>query len=108
MSYQDAMSAKGQVSQNRFIHEHEMRFWLRARRNKMLAEWTCDLTDESNQAYHRLLLDEDFARRENDGFLLLKIKNDLAGFGVFLSMAEIEDVCRRFEDLALVEVEDRR
>lgn len=107
MSFEDMMSGKGLVSQNRFIHEHEAQFWVRARRNRMLADWTCDLTDESNQAYLRLLLDEDFARRD-EGILLLKIKNDLAGFGVFLSMAEIQDVCRRFEQQALIEIEDRR
>ena len=103
MVFEDAMSAKGQASQARFIQENEARFWVRARRNKKLAEWTCDLTDESNQAYLRLLLDEDFARRDSEGILLLKIKNDLAGFGVFLSMAEIEDVCSRFEQQAWAE-----
>lgn len=103
MSFEDAMSTKGQASQSRFIKENESRFWVRARRNRMLAEWTCDLTDESNQAYLKLLLDEDFARRDNEGILLLKIKNDLAGFGVFLSMDEIEDVCERFERQAWLE-----
>lgn len=107
MNFDHVMSGKGQVSQNRFIHEHEMQFWVRARRNRMLAEWACDLTDESNQAYLKLLLDEDFARHD-EGILLLKIKNDLAGFGVFLPMAELQDVCRRFEEQALIEVEDRR
>lgn len=93
----ETMNAKGHVAQAQFVSDREAAFWVRARRNRKLAEWTCSLTDEDNQAYLRLLLDEDFARRTNEGILLLKIKNDLAGFGVFLSLAQIEDMCARFE-----------
>ncbi|HSV29734.1 MAG TPA: ATPase inhibitor subunit zeta [Candidatus Omnitrophota bacterium] len=108
MAFEDAMSSKGQVSQARFVHENETRFWVRARRNRLLAEWACDLTDETSQAYLRLLLDEDFARRDSEGILLLKIKNDLAGFGVFLPIEEIKDMCDRFERQAWLEMVDER
>lgn len=103
MALVDTMAAKGHIAQARFIADREAAFWVRAGRNRKLAEWACSLTDEDNQAYLRLLLDEDFARRDNEGILLLKIKNDLAGFGIFLSTEEIADVCARFEQDAWLE-----
>jgi Domain of unknown function (DUF1476). len=106
MSVLDAFAAKGGTSQAGFIHEREAGFWIRARRNRLLADWACDLTDENNQAYLRLLLDADFAKVESkaaEGFLMLKIRNDLMGFGVFLSAEELRDVCRRFEQQAWLE-----
>ena len=80
--------------------------WIRARRNQLLAKWACDLTDEDNQNYLKLLLDADFARVSTtaaEGFLMLKIRNDLMGFGIFLSSAELRDVCSRFERQAMLE-----
>lgn len=103
MSVLDAFSAKSGNSQAGFVHDSEAGFWIRARRNRLLADWTCDLTDEDNQAYLRLLLDADFAKVESkavEGFLMLKIRNDLMGFGVFLSAQDIKDVCLRFEQQA--------
>lgn len=102
----DTFGAKGLTSQVNFVNENEAAFWIRARRNQLLAKWACDLTDEDNQAYLKLLLDADFARvstTASEGFLMLKIRNDLMGFGVFLSSAELKDVCARFERQALVE-----
>lgn len=92
-----AFEAKGSVSQAAFVHDRESAFWLRARRNKLLADWACDLTDEDNQAYLKLLLDEDFARWGDDAFLMVKIRNDLAGFGVFLTQKQLADVCDGLE-----------
>lgn len=88
------------------MHGHEAEFWIRARRNHLLADWACDLTDENNQAYLKLLLDTDFAKAETTAaadFLMLKIRNDLMGFGVFLSAEELREVCRRFERQAWLE-----
>lgn len=100
MSILDTFAAKGTSSQANFIGKAEEAFWVRARRNHLLADWACDLTDENNQAYLRLLLDADFAKVETsaeEGFLMLKIRNDLMGFGVFLSSEDLKDVCTRFE-----------
>lgn len=106
MSILDSFTAKGTTSQAEFIGNAEAAFWVRARRNRLLADWTCDLTDENNQAYLRLLLDADFAKvesRAEEGFLMLKIRNDLMGFGVFLSAEALKDVCQRFERQAWLE-----
>jgi hypothetical protein len=104
----DAYGAKAGASQAAFVHEREAAFWLRARRNRLLADWACDLTDENNQAYLKLLLDEDFARWGDDAFLMVKIKNDLMGFGVFLTEAQLAQVCEEFERRVLTELEERR
>ncbi len=106
MSIVDTFHAKGSTSQAAFVAGREASFWVRARRNKLLAEWACDLTDEDNQNYLKLLLDADFAKVESkatEGFLMLKIRNDLMGFGIFLSPGELSDVCARFERQALLE-----
>lgn len=100
------VDAKGATAQASFVNRQEALFWVRSRRNKLLADWACDLTDENNQAYLRVLLDVDFAKVESEdavAFLLVKIRNDLMGFGIFLPMAEIADVYRRFETQARLE-----
>jgi len=102
----ETFHAKGATSQAAYRSQDEAAFWIRARRNRLLAGWACDLTDEDSQNYLRLLLDADFARvstSATEGFLMLKIRNDLMGFGIFLSPAELKDVCRRFEQQALLE-----
>lgn len=104
--YIRTVDAKGATAQANFVNRQEAEFWIRARRNKLLADWACDLTDENNQAYLRVLLDVEFAKAESTdavSFLLVKIRNDLMGFGVFLPMAEIEDAYRRFETQARLE-----
>ncbi len=96
----EAFNAKNKLSQSGFVSQSEAAFWVRAKRNKLLAQWTCDLTDEDNQAYLKLLLDADFAKvttTEGENFLLLKIKNDLMGFGVFLSTEQLNQVFEHFE-----------
>ena len=96
----EAFNAKNKLSQSGFVSQSEAAFWVRARRNKLLAQWTCDLTDEDNQTYLKLLLDADFAKvttTEGENFLLLKIKNDLMGFGVFLSTEQLNQVFEHFE-----------
>lgn len=106
MSILDTFAARGTTSQANFVGAAEVAFWVRARRNRLLADWACDLTDENNQAYLRLLLDADFAKVESkaeEGFLMLKIRNDLMGFGIFLTPEELKDVCRRFEQQAWLE-----
>lgn len=106
MAIVEAFRAKGSTSQAAFVGDREASFWVRARRNRLLADWTCDLTDENNQAYLKLLLDADFAKVESkaeEGFLMLKIRNDLMGFGVFLSAKELRDVCQGFERQAWLE-----
>lgn len=106
MAILDTFHAKGLTSQAAYRSRDEAAFWIRARRNRLLAGWACDLTDEDSQNYLRLLLDADFARvstSATEGFLMLKIRNDLMGFGIFLSSAELKDVCRRFEQQALLE-----
>lgn len=102
----DTFSAKGCTNQVNFVADREAAFWVRARRNRLLADWACDLTDENNQAYLKQLLDADFAKVESkaaEGFLMLKIRNDLMGFGVFLSAEELKDVYERFERQAWLE-----
>jgi hypothetical protein len=98
--YIAAVDAKGAVSQAGFVSAQEAPFWRRARRNRRLAEWFSDLTDAHEQSYLRLLLDEDFARSETDAaerWILLKIKNDLMGYGVFLNDAEMAEVLSRLD-----------
>ncbi|MGE5517213.1 MAG: ATPase inhibitor subunit zeta [Bacteroidota bacterium] len=102
----DTFAAKASTSQAAFVGNAEETFWVRARRNHLLADWACDLTDENNQAYLRLLLDADFAKvetRAEEGFLMLKIRNDLMGFGVFLTADQMKDVCAWFERQAWLE-----
>lgn len=102
----DTFHAKGLTSQIVYRNADEAAFWVRARRNRLLAGWVCDLTDEDSQNYLRLLLDADFARVSTsaiEGFLMLKIRNDLMGFGIFLSPAELREVCQRFEQQAWLE-----
>lgn len=92
------VDAKGVTSQFNFIAGQESAFWIRARRNHLLAQWFSDLTDESQQAYVQLLLDADFARvqtRESEAWILIKIRNDLMGFGVFLSLEQLREVAER-------------
>jgi hypothetical protein len=92
------VDAKGVTSQFNFIAGFEAAFWVRARRNHLLAEWFSDLTDESQQTYVKLLLDADFARmetRETENWVLTKIRNDLMGFGIFLSMEQMREVAER-------------
>ncbi|KIL98506.1 hypothetical protein CCC_01956 [Paramagnetospirillum magnetotacticum MS-1] len=103
----DTFYAKGATSQAAYRSKDEAAFWVRARRNRLLAGWVCDLTDEDSQNYHRLLLDADFARvstSATEGFLMLKIRNDLMGFGIFLSPIQLQDVCRGFEQQALLDL----
>ncbi|CAA7613785.1 ATPase inhibitor subunit zeta [Magnetospirillum sp. SS-4] len=105
-TFLETFAAKGSTSQAGFVHGNEEAFWIRARRNQLLAKWACDLTDEDSQTYLKVLLDADFARvqaKAAEGFLLLKIRNDLMGFGVFLSPQQIRDVCADFEQQALLE-----
>lgn len=102
----ETFHAKGSTNQASFVADRETAFWVRARRNHLLADWACDLTDENNQAYLKLLLDADFAKVESkaeEGFLMLKIRNDLMGFGVFLSAEDLKDVYQRFERQAWLE-----
>ncbi|WP_142847872.1 ATPase inhibitor subunit zeta [Telmatospirillum sp. J64-1] len=97
------IDAKGSTSQAKFVNEREAEFWVRARRNRLLAEWACGLTDESSQNYLKVLLDIDFAKagdHDREDFLLVKIRNDLMGFGVFLPLSEIRDMLERFEEQA--------
>jgi hypothetical protein len=102
----ETFGAKASTSQANYVAHSEAAFWVRARRNRLLADWACDLTDENNQAYLKLLLDADFAKVNStakEGFLMLKIRNDLMGFGVFLSAEELKEVCERFERQAWLE-----
>jgi len=106
MSIVDTFHAKASTNQATFVADREAPFWVRARRNKLLAEWVCDLTDEDNQNYLKLLLDADFAKvdsKATEGFLMLKIRNDLMGFGIFLTPDQLVDVCARYERQALLE-----
>lgn len=92
------VDAKGVTSQFNFIAGQESAFWIRARRNHLLAQWFSDLTDESQQTYVQLLLDADFARvqtRESEAWILIKIRNDLMGFGVFLSLEQLREMAER-------------
>jgi len=107
MTLLDTFHAKGNTSQSVFQQRNEAEFWVRARRNHKLAVWTCDMTDEDSQNYLRLLLDADFARVETravEGFLMLKIRNDLMGFGIFLSPEQLCEVRNRFEQEAWREI----
>lgn len=93
-----ALQSKGISSQLTFIAGQEAAFWVRARRNHLLAEWFSDLTDEHQQNYVRLLLDADFAKvetREAESWILTKIRNDLMGFGIFLTMEQMREVAER-------------
>ncbi|CAA7616092.1 conserved hypothetical protein [Magnetospirillum sp. LM-5] len=104
--YVRTVDAKGATSQVNFIANQEAAFWVRARRNRLLAEWFSDLTDEDSQSYLKLLLDEDFARvesREAERWILLKIRNDLLGFGVLQSLDDLRDRFQRFERQAWLE-----
>lgn len=106
MAILETFHAKGLTSQASYRNRDEAAFWVRARRNRLLAAWVCDLTDEDSQNYLRLLLDADFARvstSAEEGFLMQKIRNDLMGFGIVLSPAELKDVCQRFERQAWLE-----
>lgn len=92
--YVHTVDAKGLTSQFNFVAGQEAGFWIRARRNHLLAEWFSDLTDESQQTYVRLLLDADFAKvetREAENWILVKIRNDLMGFGIFLTLEQMRD-----------------
>ncbi|KAF0222856.1 MAG: hypothetical protein FD176_2338 [Rhodospirillaceae bacterium] len=92
------VDAKGVTSQFNFIAGQESAFWIRARRNHLLAQWFSDLTDECQQTYVQLLLDADFARvqtRESEAWILIKIRNDLMGFGVFQSLDQLREVAER-------------
>ncbi len=105
-TFLETFAAKGSTSQAGYIHGTEEAFWIRARRNQLLAKWACDLTDEDSQTYLKVLLDADFARVESkaaEGFLLLKIRNDLMGFGIFLSPEQIREFNAAFEQQALLE-----
>ncbi|OAN46501.1 hypothetical protein A6A04_20625 [Paramagnetospirillum marisnigri] len=100
------VEAKGATSQMNFIAGQEAAFWVRARRNRLLADWFSDLTDENVQSYLRLLLDADFAKvesREAEQWILTKIRNDLMGFGIFLTPEQMRDQLRRCETQALLE-----
>ena len=104
------VDAKGITSQFSFVAGQEEAFWLRARRNHLLAEWFSDLTDESQQTYVRLLLDADFARvetREAEKWILVKIRNDLMGFGIFLGMEQMREVADRCWKQAVLERQHR-
>lgn len=93
------IDSKGVTSQFNFIAGQEAAFWVRARRNHLLAEWFSDLTDEDQQSYVRLLLDADFAKvetREAESWILTKIRNDLLGFGIRLGLDQLRDVAERF------------
>lgn len=105
-SFLQTIAAKGATSQSAFVADREGPFWVRARRNALLARWACDLTDDDTQNYLRLLLDVDFAMAqttETERFLLVKIQNDLMGFGVFLTMDQMKDVLDRFQKQAWLE-----
>ena len=102
----ETFAAKGRTSEITYTSRDETRFWIRARRNRLLAQWACDLTDEDNQNYLKLLLDADFATVETsatEGFLMLKIRNDLMGFGIFLTPDQLNEVYRDFERQAMLE-----
>ncbi|OAN51480.1 ATPase inhibitor subunit zeta [Magnetospirillum moscoviense] len=104
--YVRTVDAKGATSQVNFIANQEAAFWVRARRNRLLAEWFSDLTDADSQSYLKLLLDEDFARVESheaERWILLKIRNDLLGFGVVQSLDDLRDRFQRFERQAWLE-----
>ncbi|MCA1908615.1 MAG: ATPase inhibitor subunit zeta [Magnetospirillum sp.] len=93
------VDAKGVTSQLNFVAGQEAGFWIRARRNHLLAQWFSDLTDEDQQSYVRLLLDADFAKvetREAAAWILTKIRNDLMGFGIFLSLEDLQELAERF------------
>ncbi|RAU20998.1 hypothetical protein CU669_15545 [Paramagnetospirillum kuznetsovii] len=100
------VDAKGATSQMNFIAGQESAFWVRVRRNRLLADWFSDLTDENVQSYLKLLLDADFAKVEDtaaEQWILVKIRNDLMGFGIFLSMAEMQALLGRFHTQAVLE-----
>jgi len=102
-SFLDAVRAKGLASEFAAVAADDRAFRIRAKRNRLMAEWVADLTDESDSSWFRLLLDIDFARQEGpeaDRFLLLKIRNDLMGFGVFLSEAALAQSFAGFRETA--------
>lgn len=104
--YIRTVDAKGITSQYNFIANQEGAFWVRARRNRLLAQWFSDLTDEDVQSYLKLLLDADFAKvetREAERWILIKIRNDLMGFGIFLTLQQLEDVRHLYELQARLE-----
>jgi hypothetical protein len=104
--YVRTVDAKGATSQRNFIATQEASFWMRARRNRLLADWFSDLTDENVQSYLKLLLDEDFARGANRTaveWILVKIRNDLMGFGIFVSQTELRQRLEQFERQAWLE-----
>ena len=104
--YVHTVDAKGVTSQVNFIAVQESAFWIRAKRNRLLAEWFSDLTDENTQSYLKLLLDEDFARAESldkENWILLKIRNDLMGFGIFMTPEQMREVFEGCERQALLE-----
>ncbi|MGE5547160.1 MAG: ATPase inhibitor subunit zeta [Solirubrobacterales bacterium] len=105
-TFLQTMHSKGSTAQAAFVAEQEGAFWVRARRNRLLAEWACDLTDDDSQNYTRLLLDVDFAKAaspETTDFLLVKIRNDLMGYGIFLSMEQMRDEFDRVQRQAWLE-----
>lgn len=106
MSVLERMKDKGDALILAFVSDQERAFRRRAGRNRRLAEWACDLTGEDGQAYRRILLDAEFARNETafaEWFVLEKIRNDLAGYGIKMPAGSLEDVARRLEADAAAE-----
>lgn len=93
--YVETVTAKGVVSQLNHVSKSEEDFWKRAARNKKLATWFSSLADSSEESYLKLLLDEDFAKVEShkaEEWILHKIKNDLMGYGIFLTEDQIKSL----------------
>lgn len=99
------MGAKRATSEYQHVAAAEESFYIRARRNKLLAQWVCHTTNRSIDSAKYLieLIDADLDHGIDDNLMIQKITSDLKLFGVHYSNDEMRKLLSSFELQARLE-----
>jgi hypothetical protein len=91
--------------ENRFAHEQETEFKLRARRDKRLGLWAAEkmhLSDDDADDYASEVVDSDIHGSSEDA-VLLKVLHDLRDAGIDVSEEEVKMEMERLYSMVLEE-----
>lgn len=101
------VASKGATAVGDFMHRQASDFRLRARRNKLLAQWAAPKLGRDPVEYLRYVIDADFTDGDKDDAIITMLLNDFGKYGIAVDEAGIRSHVGRFAAQARMEDDPR-